>query len=105
VPELLELDNRVDQTAIDLGDPDAQERRGRRWLIWSFIFCPCHLPWSMALLASIFGGSALGTMISHNAIGVGIAFGVVYAIGVGIGFKHIRRAVRGRDCSKGQCKI
>ncbi|NNC43789.1 MAG: hypothetical protein HKO03_11190, partial [Acidimicrobiia bacterium] len=60
-----------------------RERRGRRWLIWSFVFCPCHLPLSMAVLALIFGGTAFGSLISRNTLGVGIVFGVVYAIGVG----------------------
>ncbi len=82
-----------------------RERRGRRWLIWSFIFCPCHLPLSMAVLAVIFGGTAFGSLISRNTLGVGIAFGVVYAIGVAIGFRHLRAAAAGKDCSAGACEI
>lgn len=105
MPQLLESEQSTELSAGDEPGPDALERRGRRWLIWSFIFCPCHLPWSMAILASVFGGSALGTLISRNVIGVGIAFGAVYAIGIGIGFHHLRNAARGKDCSYGQCKI
>ncbi len=83
----------------------ASEKQGRRWLIWSFIFCPCHLPLSMAVLAAIFGGSAFGTLISRNTMGVGIAFGIIYAIGVGIGLRHIRRATAGADCSGTECVL
>ncbi len=83
----------------------ASEKRGRRWLIWSFIFCPCHLPLSMAVLAAIFGGSAFGTLISRNTLGVGIVFGIIYAIGVGIGFRHLRRATAGADCSGTECVL
>ena len=82
-----------------------QERTGRRWLMWSFIFCPCHLPLTMAVLGVIFGGSAFGALISRNTLGVGIVFGLIYAIGLAIGFHHLRRATRGIDCSDGQCDI
>ena len=86
-------------------DPDARERQGRRWLIWSFIFCPCHLPISMGVLAAIFGGTAFGTLVSRNTLGVGLAFGAVYAVGVGIGFRHIRAATTGRNCRDGECTV
>ena len=88
-------------------DTDAAEleRRGRRWLIWSFIFCPCHLPISIAVLAMIFGGTAVGALISRNTIGVGVAFGVVYAIGVAIGLRHIRRADSIKSCQAGACEV
>ena len=86
-------------------DPVALERRGRRWLIWSFIFCPCHLPISMAVLAAIFGGSAFGALIGRNTLGVGIVLGTIYAIGVGIGFRHLRAAAAGKDCSGGACEV
>ncbi len=86
-------------------DPAALERRGRRWLIWSFIFCPCHLPISMGVLAAIFGGSAFGALISRNTLGVGLVLGSIYAIGVGIGFRHLRAAAAGKDCSGGACEV
>ena len=70
--------------------PTGSKRRGRRWLIWSFIFCPCHLPISMAVLAAIFGGSAFGTLIGRNTLGVGLILGAIYAVGVGIGFRHLK---------------
>lgn len=86
-------------------DPHDLERTGRRWLIWSFVLCPCHLPWTMAALATIFGGSAIGAFIAANATAVGIGIGLLYAVGVGIGFRYIRRATAGRDCSGGACTL
>ena len=86
-------------------DSVALEKRGRRWLIWSFIFCPCHLPVSMAVLAVLFGGSTFGALISRNTLGVGIVLGVIYAIGVGIGFRHLRKATKGSDCSGDTCTV
>ncbi len=84
-------------------DPGERERRGRRWLIWSFIFCPCHLPLSMGVLAAIFGGTAFGALVGRNTLGAGLVLGAIYAIGVGIGFRHIRAATAGRKCRDGEC--
>lgn len=86
-------------------DSVTRERQGRRWLIWSFVFCPCHLPVSMAALAAIFGGSAFGTLLSRNTLGVGLVFGAVYAAGVAIGFRHLRAAAAGKDCSGDSCEL
>ncbi len=94
-----------DTTGPAVAGAKALERTGRRWLIWSFVFCPCHLPLTMAVLASIFGGSAFGALISRNALGTGIVLGVLYAIGVGIGFRYLRKATKGIDCSTGTCTI
>lgn len=86
-------------------DSPARERQGRRWLIWSFVFCPCHLPLSMAVLAAIFGGSAFGTLISRNTLGVGLVFGAIYAAGAAIGFRHLRAAAAGKDCRRDSCVL
>ncbi|MFV0259646.1 MAG: hypothetical protein ACK5PP_14515 [Acidimicrobiales bacterium] len=85
-------------------DP-ALERRGRRWLLWSFVFCPCHLPLTMAVLAFLFGGTAFGALIAGNRAAVGIVFGLLYAAGVAVGFRHLRRARAGYDCSGGACTL
>ena len=81
------------------------ERRGRRWLIWSFVFCPCHLPLTMGVAATLFGGTAFGTLVGSNKLGVGLISGAMYAVGVGIGFRHLRRATKGIDCSTGSCEL
>lgn len=101
------VDTSLADTPATTGNPDpvALERRGRRWLIWSFVFCPCHLPLTMMALAAIFGGTALGSLIDRNTLGVGVVFGVIYAIGVGIGFRHLRAAAADKDCSDGRCEI
>lgn len=91
--------------SADSADANARERQGRRWLIWSFVFCPCHLPLSMAVLAAVFGTSAFGALISRNTIGVGIVFGLIYAVGVGIGFKHLRAAAKDKNCGAGVCEV
>lgn len=82
-----------------------REKLGRKWLMVSFIFCPCHLPVIMAALGVVFGGSAFGALIGRNTIGVGIVFGAVYAILLVIGFRHLRAATRDTDCSNGECTL
>ncbi len=83
------------------GDPregERLERTGRRWLMWSFILCPCHLPWTLAILAAVFGGTSLGVVVDQNRTAVGIAIAVLYVIGVGIGFRHLHRAKAAGAC-------
>ena len=99
-----EGDDRPDVGALE-AEAVASERRGRQWLIWSFIFCPCHLPWTMSVLAAIFGGTAFGSLISRNTLGVGLIVGAIYAAGVWIGFKHLRAAAAAKDCAAGACEI
>ncbi|MEZ5375869.1 MAG: hypothetical protein R2733_05095 [Acidimicrobiales bacterium] len=106
------LESTTDAATSQLGegvappvDAKALERKGRRWLIWSFVFCPCHLPLSMAVLASIFGSSAFGALVSRNTLGTGLVLGAIYAVGVGIGFRYLRQATKGYDCSGDTCTL
>ena len=76
----------------------------RRWLVWSFVFCPCHLPVSMAVLAAVFGGTAFGALVSRNTLTVGLVFGAVYAAALAVGFGHLRTARRDAYCPSGTCE-
>lgn len=82
-----------------------REKRGRRWLMVSFIFCPCHLPVIMATLGVLLGGSTLGALVGRNTIGVGLVFGTIYAVFIIIGFRHLRAATKEIDCSTGDCSL
>lgn len=77
-------------------DPIARqhEQRGRKWLVLSYVFCPCHLPIAMALLGAVFGGTAFGAAVSGHAVGVGIALSSVYGVVLWRGFRQIRWAKR-----------
>lgn len=92
---------------LDQGVPSADdvERQGRRWLIWSFILCPCHLPVTLGILGALVGGGAFGTLLSRDSIVAGVVLTTLYAIGLGIGLRHIRRANKLRSCSTGQCNF
>ena len=91
-------------TAQDQGAAN-RERRGRAWLLWSFIVCPCHLPLTIALLGTVFAGTAFGTVVTSNTLGVGLFFGALYTGGLAVGFRHLRAATRDIDCRDGSCEI
>lgn len=75
-------------------DPVARsyEKRGRRWLLVSYVFCPCHIPLTLGVLGALLGGSAFGAAITGNAVRVGLALTVVYAAVLWRGFRAIGRA-------------
>lgn len=83
-----------------LAEGERLERTGRRWLLWSFILCPCHLPWTLAVLAAVFGGTSLGVVLNQHRTLAGVTIAVLYAIGVGIGFRYLRQAK-----ARGACRV
>lgn len=77
------------------------ERRGRRWLIWSFLLCPCHLPLTLAVLGSVLAGTSVGAMLGDHAWVAGTIITLTWIVGTGYGFHLIRRAQR----SGGTCPV
>jgi mercuric ion transport protein len=76
-------------------DHRAVERRGRRWLLWSFLACPCHLPWTLALLGTVLGGTALGAALRDHPVIAGVVIAATWAAGTARGLLLVRRAERG----------
>lgn len=77
------------------------ERRGRFWLLWSFLACPCHLPWTLAVLTAVFAGTSVGTMVSEHIWVAGSIITLTWVAGTGYGFHLIRRAQR----ANGTCPV
>jgi hypothetical protein len=76
------------------------EKRGRAWLLWSFLLCPCHLPWTLAILATVFAGSSVGVVLREHAWIAGTLVTAAWVLGTGYGFRLVRRAERaGGACS------
>lgn len=73
----------------------ALERRGRRWLVWSFLACPCHLPWTLALLGSMLGGTVLGGLLREHTVVAGLLVASTWLAGTGRGFWLVRKGQRG----------
>jgi mercuric ion transport protein len=77
-------------------DPALIERRGRRWLIVSFVACPCHLPLTLGLAAGVLGGTALGAALRDHTLVAGTIIATAWLAGTARGFVLVRRAERGQ---------
>jgi len=79
----------------------ALERRGRAWLVWSFLLCPCHLPLSLGVLTAVLGGSSLGVLLRDHAVAAGVLISAAWILGTGYGLRLIRQAER----ANGACPV
>ena len=77
------------------------ERRGRAWLLWSFLLCPCHLPLSLAALAAVLAGTSAGVVLRDHVWVAGSLMTLTWVVGTGYGFRLIRQAER----AGGACPI
>lgn len=71
-------------------DLQKQQKRGILWIIGSFALCPCHLPLTLGLLATLLGGTAFGAFFIHNLLLAGIGITLLWAAGTWYGFRHLR---------------
>ena len=79
----------------------ALERRGRAWLLWSFVLCPCHLPISLGVLTALLAGTSVGASLRDHTWAAGILITVTWMLGTAYGFRLIRQAQR----TGGACPI
>lgn len=77
------------------------ERRGRAWLLWSFLLCPCHLPLTLGVLIAVLAGTSVGVALRDHVWVAGTLISVLWAIGTGYGFRLIRRA----EQANGTCPL
>jgi hypothetical protein len=70
------------------------EKRGRSWLLWSFLLCPCHLPWTLAAVGAVIGSTSLGVLVRDHMWVAGTLITVAWAGGTAYGFRLIRLAER-----------
>lgn len=110
------LRRRARGTAADRGDgssplacPDdtspkliavRRERRGMIWIVGAFVFCPCHLPLTFALVSAIFAGTGIEA-VRHGNLILGAVVTTVWALGTWRGLWLLRSADRSRAaCSR-----
>jgi hypothetical protein len=70
------------------------ERRGRAWLLWSFLLCPCHLPLSLAALTTVLAGTSFGVLLRDHVWVAAALISGAWVLGTGYGFRLIRQAER-----------
>jgi hypothetical protein len=75
-------------------------RRGQGWLIAGFAVCPCHLPFTLAAVGTVIGGTAVGDALTGNPVVVGVVLGTVTVVAYVRGLRLLRAAER---CSTGAC--
>ncbi len=78
--------------------PVAQQtrRRGVRWVAGSFLFCPCHLPITLTVLAGLLGGSTLGAALHHYPL---VAAGIITAVWAAGTWRGLRLVRAARACT------
>lgn len=82
-------------TPVPASEPAGMERRGRRWIFGSFAFCPCHLPLTLGVLATVLGGTAAGAVLRDHAVAAGAVITAAWVVGTWRGFRLVRLAQRG----------
>lgn len=85
----------ADARAAAQSGPPPLERRGRRWIFGSFAFCPCHLPLTLGILATVSGGSAAGALLRDRLWLAGAVITLAWAAGTWRGFRLVRLAQQG----------
>jgi len=70
------------------------ERRGVAWIAGAFVICPCHLPVTMSVAATVLSGSAIGALVAGHPYLAGAVITVAWAAATWHGFQHLRRASR-----------
>jgi hypothetical protein len=78
----------------EVATPRQLENRGMAWMIGAFVFCPCHLPITLAVLGLLLGGTAAGTLLSAHPYIAGTVVTIFWGAGTWRGFYLIRSAQR-----------
>lgn len=68
------------------------EKRGMAWVIGAFVFCPCHLPITLSVLALLLGGTAAGVALRPHPYLAGAVVTTLWIAGTWRGFALVRRA-------------
>lgn len=76
----------------EIPDSRSLENRGMAWMIGAFVFCPCHLPITLAALALLLGGTAAGALLRAHPYVAAVVVTTVWAAGTWRGWVLMKRA-------------
>jgi MerE protein len=65
------------------------ENRGLAWVIGSFVLCPCHLPITLAWMALLLSGTAVGALLRGHPIVAGVIITLVWLAGTWRGIRYL----------------
>jgi len=57
-----------------------RENRGLFWLLGAFVICPCHVPLTLGLVATLFAGTAVGVAVSSHPYLVGALLSAAWLV-------------------------
>src|SRR5258708_14903655 len=67
------------------------ETRGLAWVIGAFVICRCHLPLTLALAATLLGGTAAGAALRGHSFIAGTIISVTWLAATWHGFRLMRK--------------
>ena len=68
-------------------------------MVGAFVICPCHLPLTLAIVATLLAGTALGAMLTEHMVAVGVFISFVWLAATWRAFRLLRPA-RQRGASR-----
>jgi hypothetical protein len=87
-------------SAAEAANPEQLRRRGLLWLVAGFAVCPCHLPFTLAAVGALIGGTAVGDLVTGNAVATGVVLGAGTAVAY---VKGLRLLSSADACATGAC--
>jgi Fe2+ transport system protein B len=72
--------------------PEQAERRALAWVIGSFLICPCHLPLTLSLAATVVSGTAAGALLRGHPYVAGSLITAAWLAGTLRGVLYFRSA-------------
>jgi cytochrome c biogenesis protein CcdA len=76
----------------EIPTPRELENRGMWWVMGAFVFCPCHLPITLSVLALLLGGTAAGALLRAHPYIAGTVITALWVAGTWRGFALVRSA-------------
>jgi hypothetical protein len=61
------------------------------WLVGGFLFCPCHLPLTLALLGVLLAGTVIGAIVQQHVLWVAVLTTVVWLAATWYGMRLLNR--------------
>src|SRR5437899_8661631 len=83
--------DRGDCSQCGEGAAQSTEIRGLAWVIGAFVICPCHLPLTLALAATVLGGTAAGAALRGHPFVAGAIISLSWLAATWHGFRLMRR--------------
>ena len=66
------------------------ENRGILWVVGAFVICPCHLPITLGLAATLLGGTLAGAALRAHPFVAGAVITVTWVAATWHGFRLMR---------------